>query len=129
MARYTAPSLWLPGFSPESFEPAALFIETEPPTSELASSMEESSADESVEPARQRVNWRVVSGTAETTTRNLWPPLTRAELYKLGGSVTKFEANLAAIKVLRQIEAEQRPATPNERSTLLRFTGWGGLPA
>ncbi|MFZ3082359.1 Eco57I restriction-modification methylase domain-containing protein [Rhodoferax ferrireducens] len=129
MARYTAPSLWLPGFNPEPSEPAALFIDTEPPTSELASSMEESSADESVEPARQRVNWRVVSGTAETAIRNLWPQLIRADLHNLGGSVTKFEANLAAIKGLRQIDAEDRPATPDERSTLLRYTGWGGLPA
>ena len=129
MARYTAPSLWLPGFNPEPSEPAALFIETEPPTSELASSMEESSADELVEPARQRVNWRVVSGTAETAIRNLWPRLIRTDLHNLDGSVTKFEANLAAIKVLRQIDAEDRPATPDERSTLLRYTGWGGLPA
>ncbi|MDO8772651.1 MAG: DEAD/DEAH box helicase, partial [Burkholderiaceae bacterium] len=129
MARNIAPSLWLPGFNPEPPEPSDLLIETEPPTSELAPSMEESSADESVEPARQRVNWRVVSGTAETAIRNLWPQLVHADLHNLGGSVAKFEANLAAIKALRQIDAEDRPATPDERSTLLRYTGWGGLPA
>jgi len=59
----------------------------------------------------------------------LWPQLVRADLNKLGGSVTKFEANLAAIKVLHHIEAEQRAVTPKELSTLLRYTGWGGLPA
>jgi len=129
MARYTAPSLWLPGFNPEPSEPAALFTETEPSVSKLASSMEESSADESVEPARQRVNWRVVNGASETAPRNLWPRLICADLHNLGGSVTKFETNLAAIKTLRQIDTEDRPATPDERSTLLRYTGWGGLPA
>ncbi|QDL38537.1 Eco57I restriction-modification methylase domain-containing protein [Rhodoferax sediminis] len=129
MARFTAPSLWLPGFGPEPFEPAALFTETESLNSDQTASTEESPAEESVEPARQRSSWRVVTGHTETAPRNLWPQLTRAELRNLGGSVTKFEANLAAIKVLRVIETEQRPATLNERSTLLRYTGWGGLPA
>ena len=42
-------------------------------------------------------------------TRSLWPQLTRTDLRDLGGAVTKFEANLAAIEVLRQIEAEHLP--------------------
>ncbi|MDR3368827.1 Eco57I restriction-modification methylase domain-containing protein [Rhodoferax sp.] len=129
MARYTAPSLWLPGFNPEPSEPATLVIETEAPAPDLTSTTEESPAGEFAVPTRPCANWRVVSGTTETAPRNLWPQLIRADLHTLGGSVTKFEANLAAIRVLRQIEAEQRPATPNERSTLLRYTGWGGLPA
>ncbi|MES2192678.1 MAG: DEAD/DEAH box helicase, partial [Pseudomonadota bacterium] len=125
MARFTAPSLWLPGFNPEPPESPALFIEAEPAVSDLASSAEKPAA----EPARLRTNWRVVTGTAEIAPRNLWPQLTRAELRNLGGNITKFEANLAAIKVLHHIETEQRPATPEDRSTLLRYTGWGGLPA
>ncbi|MDO8777597.1 MAG: DEAD/DEAH box helicase [Burkholderiaceae bacterium] len=130
MARFTAPSLWLPGFSPEPFEPTALFIEAEPIGSDPALPVAESPTGEPVaEPARLRTNWRVVTGTAEVAPRNLWPQLVRADLHNLGGSVTKFEANLAAIKVLHHIETEQRPATPEDRSTLLRYTGWGGLPA
>ena len=130
MARFTAPSLWLPGFSPEPFEPAALFIETEPVGSDPASPDAESPIGEPIaEPARQRTNWRVVNGATETAPRSLWTQLTRSDLHNLGGTVTKFEANLAAIKVLHQIETEQRPATPEDRSTLLRYTGWGGLPA
>ena len=130
MARFTAPSLWLPGFSPEPFEPRALFIEAEPTGSDPASPATENLTGKSVaEPGRLRTNWRVVTGTAEVGHRNLWPQLTRADLHDLGGSVTKFEANLAAIRVLHQIEIEQRLVTPDEHGTLLRYTGWGGLPA
>ncbi|MBL8451930.1 MAG: Eco57I restriction-modification methylase domain-containing protein, partial [Zoogloea sp.] len=53
----------------------------------------------------------------------------RADIDDLGGAVAKFEANLAAIDQLRQIEAENRPASAEERQVLLRYTGWGGLPA
>jgi len=59
----------------------------------------------------------------------VWPSLGRADLKDLGGPVAKFEANLAAIDQLRQIEAENRPASAEERRALLRYTGWGGLPA
>ena len=129
MARYTAPSLWLPGFDPAPSESIALFNEPELLDSCLASSVPEDSTEESAtEPARQRTNWRVVAA-AEAAPRSLWPRLTRSDLQKRGGSVRKFEANLAAIEVLHQIDAEDRQVTPDERSTLLRYTGWGGLPA
>jgi hypothetical protein len=130
MTRLTAPSLWLPGFSPEPFEPTALFIETKSMGSDPASLNAENPIGEPVaEPAHQRSNWRVVTGIADAAPRNRWPQLVRSNLHNLGGNVSKFEVNLAAIKVLRQIESEQRPATTGERSTLLRYTGWGGLPA
>lgn len=44
-----------------------------------------------------------------------------------GGPVTKIAANIAAIKLLKQIESEQRVATPEEQKILARYTGWGGL--
>jgi hypothetical protein len=50
-------------------------------------------------------------------------------LHRLDGAVTKFEANLAAIRTLHTIDAENRPASTTERGALLRYTGWGGLPA
>jgi N12 class adenine-specific DNA methylase len=40
----------------------------------------------------------------------------------------KCRVNLAAIKIIRQLEAEKRPATPQEKSKLVRYVGWGGLP-
>lgn len=39
----------------------------------------------------------------------------------------KFQANLAAIRTLKQIEAEQRLATDEEKAILAQYTGWGGL--
>lgn len=39
----------------------------------------------------------------------------------------KFAANTAAIRCLKQIEAEDRLATPEEQATLSRYVGWGGL--
>jgi hypothetical protein len=47
----------------------------------------------------------------------------------LEGQATKFNANIEAIAVLRAIERDGRSPTPDERVALLRFTGWGGIPA
>ena len=45
------------------------------------------------------------------------------------GQATKFGANLEAITVLRVVEKDARVPTTDERAALLRFTGWGGIPA
>ncbi|MFR2407406.1 MAG: N-6 DNA methylase, partial [Eubacterium callanderi] len=45
-----------------------------------------------------------------------------------GGPKEKFKANIAAIKTLKQCEAEGRLATPEEQSVLAGYVGWGGLP-
>lgn len=39
----------------------------------------------------------------------------------------KYAANAAAIRTLKQIEAEERLATPEEQEALSRYVGWGGL--
>ena len=39
----------------------------------------------------------------------------------------KYVANAAAIRTLKQIEAEERLATPEEQEILSRYVGWGGL--
>ena len=39
----------------------------------------------------------------------------------------KYAANVAAIRSLKQIEAEERLATPEEQEILSRYVGWGGL--
>lgn len=39
----------------------------------------------------------------------------------------KYAANTAAIRLLQQLEYENRPATPDEQATLSRYVGWGGL--
>lgn len=46
-----------------------------------------------------------------------------------GGSKSKFKDNIAAIEILKIIETENRPATPEEQEILSRYVGWGGLQA
>src|ERR1019366_7039231 len=40
----------------------------------------------------------------------------------------KANANLAAIRTLKTIEAEDRAATPEEKAVLVKYTGWGAMP-
>lgn len=44
-----------------------------------------------------------------------------------GGAKTKFKNNLLAIQILKQIESEDRMATPEEQEILSKYVGWGGL--
>jgi N12 class adenine-specific DNA methylase len=45
----------------------------------------------------------------------------------VGTESEKFADNVAAIRTLKQIEAENRRATPSEQAVLARYVGWGGL--
>lgn len=45
-----------------------------------------------------------------------------------GGPKTKYGFNIAAIRALQQIEAENRLATAEEQEVLSRYVGWGGIP-
>ena len=44
-----------------------------------------------------------------------------------GGAKTKFRANVEAIKILKTLEAEKRPATAEEKEILSKYVGWGAL--
>lgn len=48
---------------------------------------------------------------------------------KLGNGTPreKFQANVAAIRVLKECETENRYATPEEQEILSGYVGWGGL--
>ncbi|NKE69909.1 diguanylate cyclase [Candidatus Manganitrophus noduliformans] len=46
-----------------------------------------------------------------------------------GGPKGKFKRNLDALKLLKNIEAEGRLATPEEQAVLVKYVGWGGMPA
>ncbi len=46
----------------------------------------------------------------------------------VGSLKRKCRDNLAAIELLKQLEAEPRSPTPAELRTLVRYVGWGGLP-
>lgn len=45
-----------------------------------------------------------------------------------GGAKTKARHNLAAIALLKQIEAEDRTARADEQMVLSQYVGWGGIP-
>ena len=136
MARPTAPSLWLPGFDPAApalprpAEQVCLSVSCEP-----AEQVDVIHVENPIDVEQEqfvdtvRANWRVVATATETAPRILWPQLTRADLEHLTGPIAKLEANLAAITLLREIEAEVRPASTDDRQVLRRYTGWGGLPA
>lgn len=45
-----------------------------------------------------------------------------------GGQKTKYQNNVAAIRLLKDLEAQGRSATPEEQEALSRYVGWGGIP-
>jgi hypothetical protein len=71
----------------------------------------ESSTDEPVQPRNQN-NYRI----------------TDKDRIGTGSLKQKCRDNLAAIGLLKQLEAEARPATDDEKRVLVRYVGWGGLP-
>ncbi|WP_448781724.1 DNA methylase [Blautia sp.] len=45
-----------------------------------------------------------------------------------GGPKAKFKANMEAIRLLKELEHDQRLATLEEQEVLSRYVGWGGIP-
>lgn len=45
-----------------------------------------------------------------------------------GGPKAKFKANMEAIRLLKELEQDQRLATSEEQEVLSRYVGWGGIP-
>lgn len=45
-----------------------------------------------------------------------------------GGAKVKYGFNVAAIRLLKQLEQEERQATADEQVVLARYVGWGGIP-
>ncbi len=81
-----------------------------------------------VEPAGEAVAtepWAKEPGPARNP-RNY--RITDADRIGVGSLRQKCRANLAAIELLKQLEAEGRDATAAERRVLVRYVGWGGLP-
>lgn len=142
--RSSAPSLWLPGFDPEEPSPSALpgpiILPAPAVISAIAASLRTtvevtpSDAAEQTPPLEPetvvaRSNWRTTSRVVEAAPRVLWWRLSSdGRLYPLG-AVAKFEANLTAICTLCRLKTENRSPDAEERLSLQRYTGWGGLPA
>ena len=45
----------------------------------------------------------------------------------VGGAKEKFRNNMSAIRLLHNLQIENRLATPEEQETLAKYVGWGGL--
>lgn len=126
MARIPEPSPWLPGSEPE---PAAAFAPPMPPVPPDPP-LDDEPDDEEHDPVRSPPpSWRPSEPPSPATRRSAWPRLPLAGLGIPSGAVAKFEANLAAIDTLHQLEATDAESGDDMRAKLLRYTGWGGLPA
>ena len=44
-----------------------------------------------------------------------------------GGPKAKFQANVNAIRLLKELEAAGQQASPEQQEVLSRYVGWGGL--
>ena len=46
----------------------------------------------------------------------------------VGGQKSKYQDNVAAIRLLKELESAGRSAAPEEQAVLARYSGWGGIP-
>ena len=98
--------------------------ENEPEPKELAEK-EQSAVLAPPKPKRERVVFTTLHPEIPTNQRRNFR-ITDPELGH-GTRSEKYAANVAAIRCLKQIEAEERLATPEEQEILSRYVGWGGL--
>ena len=63
------------------------------------------------------------------------PPTPAAENFHItddhlgeGGPKAKFHANVNAIRLLKELEANGQQASPEQQEILSRYVGWGGVP-
>lgn len=110
-------TMWLPGFGPDE-DPLA-----------LSASNQDAAPEPPAEAIQRNKSCSMIRAARPATTpKAVWPTLTPAFMEGLGGQKGKFDANLAAIKLLKQLEPEQLAPSEEERTILNRFTGWGGIP-
>jgi len=110
LKKISAALMWLPGFEPADNMPVVL---QEPDV-----------------PHREAEIIRFPKSVAAVVEKikAVWPCLNAVTLSSLSGNVSKFDANIAAIELLRKLEDEKRQPTTEERDILNRYTGWGGIP-
>ncbi|GAB2467805.1 hypothetical protein GCM10027187_39960 [Streptosporangium sandarakinum] len=86
----------------------------------------ESDGRRGVPDARTRPGGRGASGgVADAGGR--FRPASQADLAP-SGEKAKARANIAAVRTLRTLQAENRPAPDEEKKVLARWSGWGSLP-
>ena len=118
-------SLWLPGFEFNDEPPAPDLFAVQVPETSIAAPLALAEVEAVIRHA-----WRptlVVSNVPSVP--KPWPCWNDADLIDLDSKVVKFDANVQAIKTLAAVEAAGSVPTNEERRKLLRYTGWGGIPA
>jgi N12 class adenine-specific DNA methylase/phospholipid N-methyltransferase len=104
--------LWLPGFAPDEDPIITLGVVGEKKETATIIPFPGSSETKAIAEVKKAI----------------WPRLDASIFAGLSGDVTKYEANVAAIELLRKLEEDGRQPTADERTILNRYTGWGGLP-
>jgi hypothetical protein len=124
-ARHTdTASLWLPGFGNDDVQVFPdLFDELPSTTPDLTPALQPR------DDKTPRRRWRPEIPHEVAARVDGWPHWADSALDGLDDAVTKFEANLTAIATMRALIAARRATRADERRALLRFTGWGGIPA
>ena len=88
------------------------------------------------EPERETITAEVVSSDEPVAEESTTPAPTpdKGDNFTItddnlgdGGAKMKFRANVDAIRTLKTIEAEKRPATAEEKEILSKYVGWGAL--
>ena len=77
-----------------------------------------------------RVDPAAVAATVEADRNSALPPnyrITDADQIGQGGAKAKVAGNLAAIRLIRELEVEGRMASPSEQAVLVRYVGWGAF--
>lgn len=85
------------------------------------------------EPERETITAEVVSSD-EPVAEESTTPAPKGDNFTItddnlgdGGAKMKFRANVDAIRTLKTLEAEKRPATAEEKEILSKYVGWGAL--
>lgn len=88
------------------------------------------------EPERETITAEVVSSDEPVAEESTTPAPTpdKGDIFTItddnlgdGGAKMKFRANVDAIRTLKTLEAEKRPATAEEKEILSKYVGWGAL--
>ena len=133
------PSLRYPIFRAESMESfarlMAQYTQPEKPMPESPAKPEMTSETVAVYPAVENgLPYDIVIERLHTGEPEHTPPTPTAVNFRItddalgvGGATAKFQMNMDAINLLKELEFDGRQATKEEQETLSRYVGWGGL--
>ena len=106
--------------------PTGIGSEVIPPAAERSQSSDERHGEDAEEPGAERL--RDIAGDGDRHEPENYR-ITESDHLGSGGAKTKYADNIAAIRLLQNLQAgNAEVATPDEKKILVRYVGWGGLP-